>query len=79
MALNIKDERVHEQVRELASELSVSQAEIVRKAVAELYRREHRADQLERIERLASAIAASVPAGEELSDEVLYDEDGLPA
>ena len=36
MAINIKDERIHERVREIAARLSVSQTEVVRRAVDEL-------------------------------------------
>ena len=83
MSLNIKNERTHALVRELATLTGVSQTEAVEQAVrARLDELSHEADAQERFER-TMAIAKETGAilrttGGPLTTDDLYDELGLP-
>jgi len=76
--LNIKDPRVHELANELAALKGSSATRAVREALEHELEREvrGRALDLDRIRRLQERIAAA--SGEWLTDDDLYDADGLP-
>lgn len=83
MGLNIKNERTHSLVRELATLRGVSQTEAVEEAVrSRLEQLKHSAERAGRFERTmqisreTSAILAA--SGEPLTTDDLYDELGLP-
>ncbi len=83
MSLNIKNERTHALVRELAALRGVSQTEAVEGAVRanlELLRSDaETARRLERSLAIARETAAIIRAtGGSLSTDELYDEQGLP-
>ena len=83
MSLNIKNEDVHEAVRELARVLGVSQTSAVEVAVrAKLAELDVDRQRVEREKRIRQAVAdwQAIPGMEELPDpDFLYDpETGLP-
>ena len=82
MSLNIKNERTHALVRELATLSGMSQTEAVEDAVTrrlEQLRRSAREGLSERLLELGRTSAQRMgPERFENSDEWLYDENGLP-
>ncbi len=82
MSLNIKNERTHALVRELATLSGMSQTEAVEDAVTrrlEQLRRSAREGLSERLLELGRSSAERMgPERFENSDEWLYDENGLP-
>lgn len=78
MALNIKDESVHQQIKQITMLTGESQAEAVRNAVAERLRRLQGKDRRQRLLEISRDAAARIPPGTDLSDHVLYDDRGLP-
>ena len=82
MSLNIKNERTHALVRELATLSGMSQTEAVEDAVTrrlEQLRRSAREGLSERLLELGRSSAQRMgPERFENSDEWLYDENGLP-
>jgi antitoxin VapB len=84
MSLNIKNERTHALVRELATLRGVSQTEAVDEAVrARLAEFTAAADFQGRFDRTMAIAAEMAPglreAGVTISTDFLYDEAGLPA
>ena len=84
MSLNIKNERVHDMVREAAARTGKSQTSVVEEALRryldEIEREQSKAERHQRVmEILAefdrSGIADRIPA----NTDFLYDENGLPA
>lgn len=78
MAINIKDEDVHQQVKQIAGITGETQAEAVRVAVAERLSRLRRTDRKRRLLQISRESAALIPAGAVLDDRDLYDDRGLP-
>lgn len=80
MALNIKDQKTHELVKELADITGVSQTAAVRSAVEEkllkLHREGLKARWLEIIKDTGPRFGEHLSS--ETMDELLYDENGLP-
>lgn len=82
MSLNIKNERVHDLVRELAELTHQNQTSAVEMAVQEKLDRV-RDEQESRIERIMAIVDRIAPhlkdgPGSQDIDELLYDEYGLP-
>ncbi len=83
MSLNIKNERTHALVRQLATLRGVSQTEAVEEAVrrrlAELNAEKDAQWRYERTMEIAREMGEIIRAtGEPISIDDLYDEDGLP-
>jgi antitoxin VapB len=82
MSLNIKNERTHALVRELATLRGVSQTEAVEEAVrarlAELNADQDRQARFERIMAIAQEMAPGLREAGVVSTDFLYDEYGLP-
>lgn len=82
MSLNIKNERTHALVRELATLRGVSQTEAVEGAVraqlATLTSELNRDARLERILAIAREMAPGLRAAGAVTTDFLYDEKGLP-
>ena len=82
MGLNIKNERTHALVRELATLTGVSQTEAVEQAVrarlAELNAENEEQARFERIMAIAREMAPGLREAGVLSTDFLYDENGLP-
>lgn len=83
MGLNIKNERTHALVRELATLTGVSQTEAVEQAVrarlAELNNTEsERQERFDRIMAIAREMAPGLREAGVLNTDFLYDENGLP-
>lgn len=84
MALNIKDDRIHEQARSLALREGCSVTDVVRRALAEYEVRHPSAEEVERrmaaIRVIQQDYRAAAAAGfRPLREDDLYGEDGLPA
>jgi antitoxin VapB len=81
MALNIKDEAVHEAVRQLATLTGESQAQAVATAVRERLARVEQDDLSGRLRAIGRETARRiVPSNRRLDHgELLYDDRGLPA
>lgn len=82
VSLNIKNERTHALVRELATLRGVSQTEAVEEAVRErlaALRKDSDAQRrFERAMEIAREMTPGIRAAGVLSADFLYDEDGLP-
>lgn len=82
MSLNIKNERTHALVRELATLRGVSQTEAVEEAVrarlAELNAEKDQRARFERIMAIAQQMEPGLREAGVLSTDFLYDEYGLP-
>jgi antitoxin VapB len=82
MSLNIKNERTHALVRELATLRGVSQTEAVEEAVRArlnaLIADQDREARFERLMAISRESGAILREGEPLSTDFLYDERGLP-
>lgn len=86
MSLNIKNERVHDLVREASRLTGKSQTSVVEDALrAYLERIEREQSRAEKDKRLYDALAridarvAARPEDYDFSSDFLYDENGLPA
>lgn len=82
MGLNIKNERVHDLVRELAELTHQNQTSAVEEAVQRMLNevRDERQARLERVMEIVDKIAPHLkdgPGSQDI-DELLYDEYGLP-
>ncbi|MDG4663751.1 type II toxin-antitoxin system VapB family antitoxin [Mycobacterium sp. 236(2023)] len=80
MALNIKDEAVHEAVRQLATLTGESQAQAVATAVRERLARVEQDDLSERLRVIGRETARRIAPESRTRDhgELLYDDRGLP-
>lgn len=79
MAISIKDEDLHDQIKQLSSELGIKQVDVIRLGVDRLRAETEAESRARRAMVAVNAIHDSIPAGVILSDDDLYDEDGLPA
>lgn len=80
MALNIKDESVHENVRHMTSLTGETQAEAVARAVQERLARLRASSRADRLQEIGSRAAAAMRPEFAHADhgEFLYDDMGLP-
>ena len=82
VSLNIKNEHVHDLVRQAAERTGLSQTSVVERALDDLLRRLDAEDEERegRIEAILADIRAEMqkPGPPLLTDDDLYDENGLP-
>lgn len=82
VSLNIKNEHVHDLVRQAAERTGLSQTSVVEEAISQLLRRLDAEDEERqgRIDAILSDIRAEMakPGPPLLTDDDLYDENGLP-
>ncbi len=82
MSLNIKNEHVHDLVRQAAERMGLSQTSVVERALDDLLRRLDAEDEERegRIEAILADIRTEMqkPGPALLTDDDLYDENGLP-
>jgi antitoxin VapB len=86
VSLNIKNERVHDLVRQAAARTGKSQTSVVEEALRryldQLERERSQADRDRRVDELLADIHARIaadPRSYDSSTDFLYDENGLPA
>lgn len=79
MALSIKDEELHDRIKRLSRDMGIKQVDVIRMGVDRLQAEGDAALRAKRAMEAVDAIHGAIPEGVSLSEDDLYDEDGLPA